>query len=51
MAAVIHQPRYSAFLQFDYLLLIGVGGNTVYLGPTNKVVDYFHNLGTAAKCV
>ncbi|CAK0888590.1 unnamed protein product, partial [Prorocentrum cordatum] len=29
---VIHQPRYSLFKLFDQVLLLGIGGRTVYLG-------------------
>ena len=29
---VIHQPRYSIFTRFDQVLLLGVGGRTVYSG-------------------
>lgn len=31
--AVIHQPRYSLYELFDSVLLLGVGGITVYNGP------------------
>lgn len=31
---VIHQPRYSLFTLFDDVLLLGKGGQTVYLGPS-----------------
>lgn len=44
-AAVIHQPRYSAFLAFDYILLLGVGGRTVYLGPSQDALSYFQSIG------
>lgn len=31
--AVIHQPRHSLYELFDSVLLLGVGGVTVYNGP------------------
>jgi hypothetical protein len=30
---------------FDDVLLLGKGGRTVYLGPTNKALSYFEELG------
>lgn len=42
---VIHQPRYSIFTMFDTVLLLGVGGQTVYLGPVNKAEAYFNMMG------
>lgn len=45
--AVIHQPRYSAFLAFDYILLLGVGGRTVYLGSSHGALSYFQSIGFA----
>lgn len=42
---VIHQPRYSLFTLFDDVLLLGVGGHTVYLGPSLGAHDYFKGLG------
>jgi len=42
---VIHQPRYSLFTLFDDVLLLGKGGNTVYLGPSVAAKDYFDSLG------
>ncbi|KAM9966535.1 hypothetical protein ACTFIR_006755 [Dictyostelium discoideum] len=45
----IHQPSTSIFKQFDHLLLLKRGGETVYFGPTgDKSVDllgYFENHG------
>jgi ABC-type multidrug transport system ATPase subunit len=43
--AVIHQPRYSLFRQFDEVLLLGVGGRTVYQGKTSKALEYFTKSG------
>ncbi len=43
--SVVHQPRYDAFLAFDQLLLLGVGGVTVYIGPADKTVAYFSQIG------
>lgn len=45
IVAVIHQPRYSLFKQFDSVLLLGLGGRTVYLGATSSALDYFENIG------
>lgn len=42
---VIHQPRYSIFTMFDTVLLLGLGGQTVYLGPVDKAEAYFNMLG------
>lgn len=38
---VIHQPRYEIFNMFDTLLLLGKGGRTVYLGPKDRVEEFF----------
>jgi ABC-type multidrug transport system ATPase subunit len=43
--AVIHQPRYASFELFDDILLLGKGGETVYLGPPADSVSYFQSLG------
>ncbi|KAJ3451100.1 abc transporter g family member [Anaeramoeba flamelloides] len=43
--AVIHQPRYEIFTMFTYVLLLGKGGRTVYLGPTRFSHPYFEFLG------
>mmetsp|Transcript_35332 Transcript_35332/g.110095 ORF Transcript_35332/g.110095 Transcript_35332/m.110095 type:complete len:503 (-) Transcript_35332:151-1659(-) len=42
---VIHQPRYSLFTLFDDVLLLGRGGRTVYLGPSQGAKPYFEHLG------
>jgi ABC-type multidrug transport system ATPase subunit len=42
---VIHQPRYSLFTLFDDVLLLGKGGQTVYLGPSLGAKAYFESLG------
>eukprot|EP00927_Polykrikos_kofoidii_P044079 TRINITY_DN38144_c0_g1_i1.p1 TRINITY_DN38144_c0_g1~~TRINITY_DN38144_c0_g1_i1.p1 ORF type:complete len:857 (+),score=126.03 TRINITY_DN38144_c0_g1_i1:41-2611(+) len=42
---VIHQPRYSLFTLFDEVLLLGRGGQTVYLGGATSATGYFENLG------
>ena len=34
--AVIHQPRWSVFQQFDKLLLLQKGGHQIYYGSTEK---------------
>merc|ERR1712054_489790 len=43
--AVIHQPRVSIFSMFDSVLLLGLGGRTVYQGPTAKALAYFNLIG------
>jgi len=45
---VIHQPRYSLFTLFDDVLLLGKGGQTVYLGPSLECKAYFESLGFVA---
>ncbi|KAJ3268377.1 hypothetical protein HK104_005388, partial [Borealophlyctis nickersoniae] len=45
IVAVIHQPRYEIFTQFDDILMIAPGGLTAYLGPVDGVQGYFENLG------
>eukprot|EP00928_Gymnodinium_smaydae_P019659 TRINITY_DN17547_c4_g1_i1.p1 TRINITY_DN17547_c4_g1~~TRINITY_DN17547_c4_g1_i1.p1 ORF type:complete len:894 (+),score=121.18 TRINITY_DN17547_c4_g1_i1:244-2682(+) len=42
---VIHQPRYALFELFDEVLLLGVGGRTVYQGPAGQAETYFESLG------
>jgi len=42
---VIHQPRYSLFSLFDDVLLLGVGGRTVYSGSSSQALPYFEGLG------
>eukprot|EP00930_Biecheleria_cincta_P027070 TRINITY_DN1901_c1_g1_i1.p1 TRINITY_DN1901_c1_g1~~TRINITY_DN1901_c1_g1_i1.p1 ORF type:complete len:1123 (+),score=151.60 TRINITY_DN1901_c1_g1_i1:451-3369(+) len=41
----IHQPRYSLFELFDEVLLLGLGGRTVFLGPSDGALPYFEGLG------
>jgi len=45
--AVIHQPRYDIFEQFDDILLLKKGGTLIYLGPREDVVSHFENQGYA----
>jgi len=45
VVAVIHQPRYEIFSQFDELLLLGRGGYTAYFGKTRNATSYFEDLG------
>ena len=45
IVTVVHQPRYSVFCQFHEVLLLGQGGRTVYLGPTETALRYFSSLG------
>ena len=42
---VVHQPRYSLFTLFHEVLLLGLGGQTVYLGPSTGALPYFKSLG------
>eukprot|EP00808_Paulinella_micropora_P013567 g50285.t1 len=42
---VIHQPRYEIFRMFHDVLLLGKGGRTVYLGPSDHALPYFTSLG------
>mmetsp|Transcript_39591 Transcript_39591/g.84561 ORF Transcript_39591/g.84561 Transcript_39591/m.84561 type:complete len:834 (+) Transcript_39591:103-2604(+) len=42
---VIHQPRYSLFTLFDEVLLLGKGGETVFLGSSLDAKSYFESLG------
>ena len=41
---VVHQPRYSLFTLFEEVLLLGLGGQTVYLGGSQGVLPYFTSL-------
>ncbi|KAJ3212076.1 hypothetical protein HDU67_004082 [Dinochytrium kinnereticum] len=45
VVAVIHQPRFEIFQQFDDILMIAPGGKTAYLGPTECVLEYFEGYG------
>ncbi|ORY18078.1 hypothetical protein BCR33DRAFT_777678 [Rhizoclosmatium globosum] len=45
IVAVIHQPRYEIFQQFNDILMLVPGGKTAYIGPTAFVVAYFKELG------
>jgi energy-coupling factor transporter ATP-binding protein EcfA2 len=45
VAAVIHSPSPATFKQFDDLLLLGKGGRVVFMGPRDKVYDYFKACG------
>jgi ABC-type multidrug transport system ATPase subunit len=45
VAAVLHQPKYEIFEKFDNVLLLGVGGRTVYLGPASQMTTYFTRIG------
>jgi ABC-type multidrug transport system ATPase subunit len=42
--AVIHQPRQEIYDMFDDVLLIGVGGRTVFLGSRELVLPYFEDV-------
>ncbi|KAJ3071440.1 hypothetical protein HDU98_005334 [Podochytrium sp. JEL0797] len=45
IVAVVHQPRYEIFRQFNDLLMLVPGGKTAYIGPTAFVVEYYKVLG------
>ena len=45
IVTVVHQPRYSVFRQFHEVLLLGQGGRTVFLGPSEAALPYFASLG------
>lgn len=49
VVTVIHQPRYSLYELFDSLLLLGVGGVTVYNGPPLLTEAYFGMHGFAMR--
>lgn len=45
VVAVIHQPRFDIYCMLDNVLLLGLGGHTVYMGPAAATLDYFARLG------
>lgn len=45
IAAVVHSPNPRSFDQFDDLLLLGKGGQTVYFGPRDEASEYFARIG------
>ncbi|KAJ3109362.1 hypothetical protein HK100_003303, partial [Physocladia obscura] len=45
IVAVIHQPRLEIFEAFDDVLMIAPGGLTAYMGPVDRVQEYFASLG------
>ena len=47
IVTVIHQPRFSVYELFDSVLLLGVGGVTVYNGPPLLTKGYFTANGFA----
>ena len=49
VVAVIHQPRTDIYDMFDSLILLGLGGRTVYHGPATKCRDYFEKMGYKMK--
>eukprot|EP01025_Chloroclados_australasicus_P023435 TRINITY_DN2374_c0_g3_i1.p1 TRINITY_DN2374_c0_g3~~TRINITY_DN2374_c0_g3_i1.p1 ORF type:complete len:720 (+),score=63.10 TRINITY_DN2374_c0_g3_i1:280-2160(+) len=44
VCAVVHQPSYQVFQNFDDVLFLGPGGRTVYYGPVSNVYNYFNRL-------
>ena len=49
VVAVIHQPRTDIYDMFDSLMLLGIGGRTVYHGPATKCKGYFEKMGYQMK--
>ncbi|KAJ3096207.1 hypothetical protein HK100_005627, partial [Physocladia obscura] len=45
IVAVIHQPRLEIFEAFDDVLMIAPGGFTAYMGPVDRIQEYFTSLG------
>lgn len=45
VAAVIHQPKIEILEKFTNVLLLGVGGKTVYMGPAEDMATYFETIG------
>ncbi|KAI9102428.1 hypothetical protein DFS34DRAFT_390951 [Phlyctochytrium arcticum] len=45
IVAVIHQPRYEIFREFDDLLMIAPGGRTAFMGPSGAAQPYFEEFG------
>ena len=44
IVTVLHQPRYEIYELFHDVVLLGVGGHLVYLGPTEGAYPYFVGL-------
>jgi len=42
---VIHQPRWLVFKEFTHLLLLGEGGQQIFVGRTEYMVPYMTDLG------
>lgn len=47
VAMVVHQPRVEIWNALDDLLILGVGGRTIYRGPQKVAEEYFTNAGVA----
>lgn len=45
IVTVIHQPRFSIVELFHSMLLLGKGGQTVFLGNSEQALNYFSDLG------
>jgi len=45
VAAVIHQPKIEILEKFSNVLLLGVGGKTVFMGPAKDMTYYFTRIG------
>eukprot|EP00494_Astrolonche_serrata_P004264 UN04276 len=45
IVAVIHQPRWSTYRQFDKTLLLSKGGVYEYFGPATRATEHFMSKG------
>ena len=45
VVVVLHQPSFPLYCLFHDVLLLGRGGQTVYLGPSDEALAYFESLG------
>jgi len=45
VCTVLHQPKYEIYTLFDQILILGIGGKTVYMGTPQQAQQYFSNIG------
>ena len=45
VVTVIHQPRAEIVEELDDVLLLRPGGETLYNGPQDEMLEYFKDLG------
>lgn len=45
VVTVLHQPKYEIYSLFDQILILGVGGKTVFMGSPQEADAYFKGLG------